>query len=77
MTTITRIDRTTNACVRNALEGPKTPLAALATTLYELRNDPTWSPRDVRQVQVRAFRRLIRREQSYAQLEQAKGNEPE
>ena len=60
MTTITRTDLAANACVRSALRGPKTPLAALATCLEILREDPSWNKRDVAQVHAKAFRRLTR-----------------
>jgi hypothetical protein len=55
----TRIDRAIRWCVRSALRGPKTPLAALATLLDELRQVPSWNARDVRQVQAAAFRKLV------------------
>jgi len=73
MATITRIDVAINACVREALCGPKTPLASLATSLKELRGDPTWNPRDIELVQARAFWRLTRPARCHprAQLERA------
>ena len=59
MTTNSRIDQAIHWCVRSALRGPKTPLAALATLLDELRHDPSWDHRDIKKVQVVAFRRLV------------------
>lgn len=72
MATITRTDLAANACVRSALRGPKTPLAALATSLDALRDDPSWNKRDVEQVRAKAFRRLTRpTRRDYSRLEPA------
>lgn len=73
MATLTRIDRAIHQCVRSALGGPKTPLATLATSLDELRNDPSWNAREIRQIQSRAYWRLTlpHRSQNLAQLERA------
>ena len=55
----TTIDAAIQRCVRSALRGPKTPLAALATSLDELREDRSWNPRDIERVKAVAFRRLV------------------
>jgi hypothetical protein len=71
MATKARIDYATRRCVRIALQGPKTPLAALATCLDDLRRDPSWDDRGVRQVRAKAFRRLILQPARYSHLERA------
>jgi hypothetical protein len=58
MTTNTRIDNAVKHCVRSALGGPKTPLAALATSLDELRGDSSWTTRDIERVREIAYNRL-------------------
>lgn len=72
MTAVTRIDDATHSAIRTALHGPKTPLASLATSLAELRKDPSWSDREIEQVHRKAFWRLMRSGVvSRAQLERA------
>ena len=56
----TRIDHAVRRCVRSAMCGPKTPLAALATAIDELRDDPSWDECEIEQVQAKAYRRLSR-----------------
>jgi hypothetical protein len=71
MASNSQIDRAIQRCVRIALRGPKTPLAALATSLDELRGKSTWNDRDIRLVQASAYRRLILEPSRYSQLERA------
>jgi hypothetical protein len=54
-----RIDAAIHRCIRAALRGPKTPLATLATSLDELREDPSWNRHDIERVKAVAYRRLV------------------
>ena len=59
------IDDAIHRFVRTALRGPKTPLASLATSLDEMREDPSWNRRDIERITAIAFRRLVQPARGY------------